>query len=68
MITFNQTTFVIPRASVKDYLLYGFESKGNVVIPPHYQPKSFAGDTLLWVLPVNPTAGDRKSTRLNSSH
>jgi len=63
MITFNKTTFVIPRASAKDYLLYGFESKGNVVIPPHYQPKSFAGDTLLWVLPVNPDEAEAYQLR-----
>ena len=38
----------------ENYLLYGFESKGNHIIPPHYQPKKFNGDTLLWLLPADP--------------
>ena len=41
----------------ENYLLYGFESKGNHIIPPHYQPKRFEGDTLLWLLPANPEQG-----------
>jgi len=41
-----------------DYLIYGFESRGNVIVPPHYQPKKFCGDTLLWLLPKDPDQGD----------
>ena len=39
------------------HLLYGFESRGNVIVPPHYQPKRFEGDTLLWLLPADPENG-----------
>jgi len=51
---FEENQVIIPRAEARKCLLYGFESKGNVVIPPHYQPKRFDGDTLLWILPANP--------------
>lgn len=30
---------------------YGFQSKGNYIISPHYQPKKFSGDSILWILP-----------------
>jgi len=33
------------------FLLYGFESEGAHIIPPHFQPRTFAGDGLLWILP-----------------
>ena len=51
---FGKNAITIPG---KDYLLYGFESNGNVIVPPHYQPKRFAGDTLLWILPADPEQG-----------
>lgn len=49
-----------------DYLLYGFESQGNVIIPPHYQPKRFSGDTLLWLLPKDPEQG--QALKLTCGH
>ena len=39
------------------HLLYGFESAGNHIVPPHSQPKRFDGDTLLWLLPADPEQG-----------
>ncbi|MGN0520560.1 MAG: hypothetical protein ACI4LB_07440, partial [Candidatus Fimenecus sp.] len=35
-----------------EYSLYGFQSNGNYIIPPHYQPKKFSGDGILWLIPV----------------
>jgi len=52
-MTFNQNAIMIS----EDYLLYGFESKDNHIVPPHYQPKKFEGDTLLWLLPADPEQG-----------
>ena len=34
-----------------EYLIYGFEREGCHVVPPHFQPDNFGGDTLLWLLP-----------------
>jgi len=51
---FEENQVFIPKKEARKCLLYGFESKGNIVIPPHYQPKRFAGDTLLWILPADP--------------
>lgn len=45
-----------------DYLLYGFEECGNHVIPPHYQPKKFCGDTVLWLLPTDKTQKAKRLT------
>ena len=53
-MTFEPNTIVISKGA---YHIYGFESKGNVIVPPHYQPKKFGGDTLLWLLPINPEQG-----------
>ena len=39
------------------HLLYGFQSAGGHIIPPHYRPKKFSGDTLLWLLPADPEKG-----------
>lgn len=39
--------------SKNKYLIYGFEKDGCHIIPPHYQPKKFSGDTFLWLLPVD---------------
>jgi len=54
MLQFKQNEIIIPK---EQYLLYGFESRGNVIIPPHYQPKKFSGDSLLWILPADPEKG-----------
>lgn len=51
---FEQNKITLPGGR---YLLYGFESKGCHIIPPHYQPKKFPGDTLLWLLPLDPEQG-----------
>ncbi|MCL2508383.1 MAG: hypothetical protein FWF05_04325 [Oscillospiraceae bacterium] len=56
-MTFEQNMILIPKNEAGQYLLYGFESKGNVIIPPHYQPKNFSGDTLLWILPADAENG-----------
>lgn len=37
----------------KEILIYGFESDGNHIIPPHYQPKKFKGNQIIWLLPAN---------------
>jgi len=50
----------------KDMLIYGFESRGNVITPPHYQPKKFCGDTLLWLLPKDPDHG--KAQKITCGH
>ena len=42
------------------YLLYGFEADGCHIIPPHYQPKKFSGDTILWLLPANKNGKSKK--------
>lgn len=39
------------QADLADYRVYGFEAQGNHVIPPHFQPEHFSGDTMLWLLP-----------------
>ncbi len=39
------------RITLAEYLVYGYISEGNYIVPPFYQPKSFDGDTLLWILP-----------------
>jgi len=57
-MTFDQNTILISKEEMNNYLLYGFESKGSFIIPPHYQPKKFGGDTLLWILPANPEMGN----------
>jgi len=51
---FEDDAIVLPGS---EFLLYGFESEGNHIIPPHYQPKRFRGDGLLWVLPSDPEEG-----------
>lgn len=33
-----------------DYRVFGYLSEGKYVIPPHFQPKKFVGDTQLWLL------------------
>jgi len=43
--------------NLQEQLIYGYESVGSHIIPPHYQPKEFTGDTLLWMLPCNPDSG-----------
>ncbi|MCC8023687.1 MAG: hypothetical protein LIO46_07960 [Clostridiales bacterium] len=47
----RETELLLEGPERDDYLIYGFERAGNHVVPPHYQPKSFGGDTLLWLLP-----------------
>lgn len=42
------------------YLLYGFEADGCHIIPPHYQPKKFSGDTILWLLPADKKGKSKK--------
>lgn len=42
------------------YLLYAFEKDGSHIIPPHYQPKKFNGDTILWLLPIDKTGKSKK--------
>ena len=54
---FEQNKILIPKAEKKDWLLFGFESQGCHIVPPHYQPARFAGDTLLWILPADPARG-----------
>jgi len=54
---FHPDAIVIPKAQANDYLIYGFESRGCRIVPPHYQPKRFGGDTLLWILPADPEQG-----------
>ena len=39
------------RITLAQYLVYGYLSEGDYIIPPFYQPKSFDGDTLLWLTP-----------------
>ena len=34
-----------------EYLIYGFEREGSHIVPPHFQPETFCGDTMLWLLP-----------------
>lgn len=41
------------RITLAQYLVYGYISDGDHIIPPFYQPKSFDGDTLLWLLPAD---------------
>lgn len=41
-------------------LLYGFQSDGSHIIPPHFQPKRFSGDTILWLLPAQANGQSRK--------
>ena len=43
-----------------EYLLYGFEKDGSHIIPPHYQPKKFSGDTILWLLPADKSGKSKK--------
>lgn len=43
-----------------EYLIYGFEKVGCHIIPPHYQPKKFSGDTVLWLLPADKTGRAKK--------
>jgi hypothetical protein len=40
------------RISLSQYLIYGYLSEGNHIIPPLRQPQKFGGDTLLWILPI----------------
>ncbi|MCL2446971.1 MAG: hypothetical protein FWD06_09430 [Oscillospiraceae bacterium] len=54
------------KVNLNDMLLYGFESRGNVIIPPHYQPKKFSGDTLLWLLPKDPEQG--QAVKISCGH
>lgn len=35
----------------KKVKLYAYNSYGNYIIPPHYQPSQISGDGILWVLP-----------------
>ncbi len=52
----NNTNFLTlekKRITLAGRLVYGYISEGNYIISPFYQPKSFDGDTLLWILPVN---------------
>jgi len=51
---FEENAIVIPGS---EHLIYGFESKGNHIIPSHYQPTKFEGDTMLWILPADPENG-----------
>jgi len=39
------------RIKLSQYLVYGYQSEGNYIISPFYQPKNFSGDTLVWILP-----------------
>lgn len=42
------------------YLLYGFEKDGYHIIPPHYQPKKFNGNTVLWLLTIDKSGKSKK--------
>ena len=44
---------MIKELNKNDYLIYGFESRGSHIIPPHLQPAQFKGNTLLWIMPVD---------------
>lgn len=46
--------------SANEYKIYGFEKEGSHIIPPHYQPKNFIGDSILWLLPVDKSKASRK--------
>jgi hypothetical protein len=46
--------------SKNKYLIYGFEKEGCHIIPSHYQPKKFSGDTILWLLPVDKNDKSKK--------
>jgi hypothetical protein len=39
------------RIKISQYLVFGYQSEGNYIISPFYQPKNFSGDTLVWILP-----------------
>ncbi|MCL2023720.1 MAG: hypothetical protein FWG82_05050 [Oscillospiraceae bacterium] len=54
-MTFKENKIVLTHP--KSHLIYGFRGAGCFVVPPHYQPKCFDGDTLLWLLPANPNGG-----------
>lgn len=41
------------------YLIYGFEKEGSHIIPPHYQPKQFNGEGILWLLPRDKTGNSK---------
>lgn len=49
----TKTSICLKKQDAPQYLLYGFHAQGSYIIPPHHQPKSFAGDTLLWLLPAS---------------
>lgn len=42
-----------------EYKIFGFEKDGSHIIPPHYQPKNFSGDTILWLLPTDKNGNSR---------
>lgn len=41
------------KADSEKILIYGFQTDGSHIIPPHYQPNKFSGDGILWLLPVD---------------
>ena len=51
----NESKFL--KLHKNEFIVYGYESEGRHIIPPHFQPKRFYGDTLLWILPKNADEG-----------
>lgn len=47
------------RLGSNEYLIYGFQKEGSHVIPPHYQPDHFVGESILWILPQDKTGNAR---------
>ena len=45
--------FEAKKIVLAQYKVYGFISNGIYIIPPHFQPQSFEGDSILWLLPIN---------------
>lgn len=51
-----------------EYQVYGFEKQGSHIIPPHYQPEQFTGDTLLWLLPSQDSGKESSECNMPEKH
>lgn len=52
-----ENTIELNKRESNEVLIYAFESNGNHIVPPHYQPKTFNGDSIIWLLPANENSG-----------